>query len=133
MAKWSGELISDLLSDLLGQATELEGAAVIGADGLVHSAVLPRNALDNILVGTVTAASLAVSRKSVEQMQCGEFTQTLIQGDRGNIVISQLTPDVLLVGLSSANAKLDDVFAETRAIARRLRQAISILPRRLAA
>lgn len=120
MAKKS-ELLADALTSLLAESSDIEGAAVVGTDGLVYSANVPQRALDESMVGASSAAVLGLSKRSVMQLKRGEFAQTLIQGDQGNIIVAGINDDTLFVGLTPHNVNLGMAFAETRNILARLR------------
>ncbi len=112
--KRKSDRIADVLSELLQESADIEGAAVIGIDGLVYSANVPHRDLDVDMVGAAAAASLGLSKRSVQQFKRGNFTRTLIQGDAGNIVIVPLNDDTLLVALTPNAVNLGMAFAEVK-------------------
>lgn len=123
--KKTSELIADVLSDLLSNSADIEGAAVVGTDGLVYSVNVPSGKVDENMVGAVAAAALGLSKRSTEQLRRGNFNQTLVQGDKGNIVITSLNLQTLFVGLTPANVNLGMAFAETRQVAAKLRDLLA--------
>ena len=120
--KKKSELLADALADLISGSSDIEGAAVVGTDGLVYSINTPTGKVDETLVGAVAAAALGLSKRSVEQLKRGAFMQSLIQGDKGNVILMGLDPQTLLVELTPANVNLGMVFAETREAAAKLRE-----------
>jgi predicted regulator of Ras-like GTPase activity (Roadblock/LC7/MglB family) len=120
--KKKGELLADTLSDLLQSSNDIDGAAVVGIDGLVYSINVPVGGLDETLVGAVGAAALGISKRSTEQLKRGVFTQTLVQADKGNIFVSQVDPETLFVALTGSGVNLGMVFAEVRATVGKLRE-----------
>lgn len=120
MAKKKSELLADALTRLLQDSADIDGAAVVGTDGLVYSANVPQRALDESMVGATSAAVLGLSKRSVNQLKRGEFAQTLIQGDDGNIIVAGLNDDTLFVGLTPKNVNLGMAFAEVRMITNKL-------------
>ncbi len=120
--KKKSELLADTLSDLLTSSSDIEGAAVVGTDGLVYSINMPTGKVDETLAGAVAAAALGLSKRSADQLKRGTFMQTLIQGDKGNIILMQLDPQTLLVELTPPNVNLGMAFAETREVAGKLRE-----------
>jgi predicted regulator of Ras-like GTPase activity (Roadblock/LC7/MglB family) len=115
------ELLADALAELLEESSDIEGAAVVGVDGLVYSANVPQRTLDENMVGAASAAAFGLSKRSVEQLKRGNLAQTLIQGDEGNIIIAGLDSQALFVGLTPKNVNLGMAFAEVRAMAEKLR------------
>lgn len=114
MAKKKSELLADALAKLLQESSDIDGAAIVGVDGLVYSANVPQKALDENMVGATSAAVLGLSKRSVNQLKRGNFTQTLIQGDDGNIIVVSLNEETLFVGLTASNVNLGMAFAEVR-------------------
>jgi predicted regulator of Ras-like GTPase activity (Roadblock/LC7/MglB family) len=114
--KKKSEQIADVLTRLLEGSADIEGVAVVGMDGLVYSSNIPQKALDVNMVGASSAAILGLSMRSVDQLKRGKFTQTLIQGDAGNIIVTKLNADTLFVGLTPKDINLGMVFAESRAM-----------------
>ena len=121
-AKKKGELLAEALSELLENSSDIDGAAVVGIDGLVYSSNVPVGGLDEALVGAVGAASLGVSKRSIEQLKRGSFMQTLVQADKGNIIVSQVDSDTLFIALTRQGVNLGMVFAEARATVTKLRE-----------
>lgn len=119
MAKKS-ELLADVLTRLLQDSADIDGAAVVGTDGLVYSANVPQRALDESMVGASSAAVLGLSKRSVNQLKRGQFAQTLIQGNDGNIIVAGLNDDTLFVGLTPKDVNLGMAFAEVRIITNKL-------------
>lgn len=120
--KKKSELLADALDELITSSSDIEGAAVVGTDGLVYSINTPTGKVDETLVGAVAAAALGLSKRSVEQLKRGVFSQSLVQGDKGNIILTQLDGQTLLVELTPPNVNLGMAFAETREAAAKLRE-----------
>lgn len=122
MAKKRSEVLADTLAQLLQESSDIDGVAVVGVDGLVYSANVQQRTLDEEMVGASSAAILGLSKRSASQLKRGGFKQTLIQGDDGNIIVSSLNEETLLVGLTPSNVNLGMAFAEMRTMASRISQ-----------
>lgn len=120
VAKKKSEVLADALAELLQESADIDGAAIIGTDGLVYSANVPQRALDQNMVGASSAAVLGLSKRSADQLKRGTFKQTLIQGDDGNIIVAGLNDETLFVGLTPNNVNLGMAFAEVRTIIKSL-------------
>lgn len=120
MAKKRSELLADALDELLRESSDIDGAAVVGVDGLVYSANVPQRALDENMVGATSAAVLGLSRRSADQLKRGYFKQSLIQGDDGNIIVVGLNDETLFVGLTPNGVNLGMAFAEVRTMVSKL-------------
>ena len=114
MAKKRSEQIADAIGELLSSSTDIEGGMLVSIDGLVLSANLPVGNLDDSLVGAASAAISGLSRRSVGQMALGDFSQTLIQGTEGNIVVAMVDERNVFVALTPTDANLGMVFHEVR-------------------
>ena len=112
--KKRSEKLADALVELLRESSDIDGAAIVGVDGLVYSANVPQKALDEEMVGATSAAILGLSKRSVGQLKRGDFKQALIQGDDGNIIVTSLNEETLLIGLTPNDVNLGMAFAETR-------------------
>jgi hypothetical protein len=121
VTKKKSEILADALAELLQESADIDGAAIIGTDGLVYSANVPQRALDENMVGATAAAVLGLSKRSVTQLKRGNFKLSLIQGDDGNIIVADLNDETLFIGLTPNNVNLGMAFAEVRTITERLR------------
>ncbi len=124
MAQKTGEVLAKHLSELLEQSSDIEGAAVVGIDGLVYSANMPYRDMDEDLTGAVAAAVYALSARSVKQLKRGNLARTLIQGDDGNIIVTVIAKHTLFVGLTSKDVNLGMAFAEARTISAKLAEVL---------
>jgi predicted regulator of Ras-like GTPase activity (Roadblock/LC7/MglB family) len=120
MAKTRGQSLADALSELLTESSDIEGAAIVGHDGLVYAANVPMRDLDDEMVGAISAAVLGMSRRGTTQLKRGAFTRTLIQGEDGNIIVSEINDETLLVGLTPKNVNLGMAFMEIRTMTENL-------------
>ena len=114
MAKKRSEILADSLTELLQDSSDINGIAIVGVDGLVYSANISQRDMDEEMVGATSAAVLGLSKRSADQLKRGNFKQTLIQGDEGNIIVVNINTETLLVGLTAANVNLGMAFAEMR-------------------
>ncbi len=121
-AKRKSDLLAEALQALVEESADIDGAAIVGLDGLVYSANVPNRSMDEDMVGAASAAVMGLSRRSVQQLKRGEFTRTLIQGDDGNIIVAGLNEETFLVTLTPKAVNLGMAFAEVRDISQRLQQ-----------
>ena len=122
--KKKSEILADMLKELLEESSDIEGASVVGTDGLVYSANVPQRGLDEDMVGAAAAAVLGLSKRSIQQLKRGNYSQTLIQGDDGNIIVASLNELTIFVGLTPKNVNLGMAFAEVRSMCSKLREVI---------
>ncbi len=108
-------------------AADLEGAAVVGRDGLPLAIHLPVRDLDEDLLGAIAASIFALSDRSVQQLKRGQFQQTLIQGKDGNLIVTRIGQDLILISVVAADTSLGMAFAETRRLAKNVAEEINKL------
>lgn len=113
------ELLASTLSGMLSASTDIVGAVVVTSDGLVIASQLPKGA-DETRIGASAAALLGLSRRSTPALGRGEFTQNLIQGKDGNIIITSVNEHSVFVGLTPADVNLGMVFLEARDAAQKV-------------
>ena len=112
-AKKRSQVLADTLSTLLAGSTDIQGAAVVSQDGLVMTSNLPKGA-DETQVGASTAALLGLSMRNTPTLGRGNFVQSLIQGDDGNIILVGAGDSAIFVGLTPLDVNLGMVFLEAK-------------------
>lgn len=111
--KSRGEKLEETLRNMVDNSSDIQGVAVISMDGLIMSAVLPAQ-MEQMRVGAVAAGILSLSGRSVGQLGRGELQQTLVQGDKGNVIITHAGQHAAVVALTSSNVNLGMAFLETQ-------------------
>ncbi len=108
-----------LTDDLVKSSSDIEGAAVISLDGLVMAASLSGK-MDEVRVGATAAAMLGLSKRTANQLERGGVHQTLIQAEKGNIIITSAGTKAVFVGLTPSDVTLGMVFLEAREAAEKV-------------
>jgi len=111
--KKRSEVLGDVLADLLSTSADIEGAVVVSNDGLVMASHLPQDT-DATRVGASAAALLGLSKRTTPALGRGAFTQGLVQGESGNVIIVSAGERAVFVGLTRRDANLGMVFLEAR-------------------
>lgn len=124
MATKTGKILADMLSQLLAESSEIEGAAVIGIDGLVYSANMPYREMDEDLTGAAAAAIFALGVRSVSQLKRGKLSRVLVQGDDGNIIVTVINKEALFVALTPKAINLGMAFAEVKNVSAKLAEVL---------
>lgn len=127
MATKTGKVLEEMLAQLLAQSSDIEGAAVVGVDGLVFSANMPYRDMDEDLAGAVAAAIFALGVRSTSQLKRGSLTRVLVQGDDGNIIVTVINPQTILVALTPKSVNLGMAFAEAKSISAQLAEVLTPL------
>ncbi len=119
MAAKRSEALADTLTEMLASSTDIEGAVVVSSDGLVIGSQLPKG-LDESRMGASAAALFGLSKRTTPELGRGNFTQNLIQGKEGNIIIVSIGENAVFIGLTSTDVNLGMVFLEAREAAEKI-------------
>jgi len=106
--------LHETLAEAMSQSADVQGAAVVGTDGIIYAAILPEHGLDETMVGAISAAIYGLGKRSVTQLKRGNFKQILIQGHDGYIIVTGLNTDTVLVSLTRSSVNLGMAFSEIR-------------------
>ena len=101
------------LADLLGQAPELEAAAVVSFDGLAMASVLPPG-MDEDRVAAMSAALLSLGEKAAQGLGRGDLSQVYIEGETGTVFLVSCDDEAVLVAVAAAGAKAGLMLFEVR-------------------
>ncbi len=125
MPEKRSDKIQAALEKLLAESSDIEGAALVGIDGLVLAARLPVAKFDDAVLGATAAAMLGLSKKSLKTLSKGNFAQTLVQGSDGNMVVTNVDANTILVCLTPKEVNLGMVFLEARKLAEQMASVLS--------
>jgi predicted regulator of Ras-like GTPase activity (Roadblock/LC7/MglB family) len=101
------------LADLLGQAPELEAAAVVSFDGLAMASALPPG-MDEDRVAAMSAALLSLGEKAAEGLGRGDLSQVYVEGETGTVFLVSCDDEAVLVAVAAAGAKAGLMLFEVR-------------------
>jgi len=107
------EQIQQQLKALVTNTPDVEGAAMVSADGLVISSVLPAGT-DEDRVSAMAAALLSLGERTSGELQRGSLEQMYLQGDSGYIILMQAGPDAVLETIAGSSAKLGMVLLDMK-------------------
>lgn len=125
--KKTRERISEMLSNLLAESSDIIGAAVVGIDGLIYSAEFPHRTTDPDLTAAAAAAVYGLSQRTMQQLHSGHFVQTLIEGSEGYLLVRSINPQTILVAVLPREVNLGMAFAEARTITAQLADILQAL------
>jgi predicted regulator of Ras-like GTPase activity (Roadblock/LC7/MglB family) len=101
------------LADLLGQAAEIEAAAVVSFDGLPMASALPAT-MDEDRVAAMSAALLSLGERAAEGLGRGGLNQVYIEGDNGTVFLVSADDEAVLVAVAAKGAKVGMMLYEVR-------------------
>src|ERR1044072_1317796 len=94
-----------VLADLLGQAPEVEAAAVVSFDGLPRASALP-SSMDEDRVAAMSAALLSLGERAAEGLGRGELSQVYVEGEDGTVFLVSADDEAVLVAVAAKGAKV---------------------------
>jgi uncharacterized protein len=112
-----------VLSHLLGQAPELQAAAVVSFDGLPMASALPAG-MDEDRVAAMSAALLSLGERASESFGRGSLTQVYVEGDAGTVFLVSADDEAVLVAVGASGAKVGLLMYEVRRAAVQVAQAL---------
>ena len=115
--KKRSEVLAEHLESLLAASADINGAVVIGHDGLVMASSLTLGGHDANRAGAEGAALLGLSRRTLETLKCGEFQVAILEGKNGWIIASAAGSKAMVMGLTSARVNIGMALLEMRDIA----------------
>lgn len=101
------------LAELLGQAPELEAAAVVSFDGLAMASALPAG-MDEDRVAAMSAALLSLGEKAAHGLGRGDLSQVYVEGETGTVFLISCDDEAVLVAVAAAGAKAGLMLFEVR-------------------
>ncbi|MBN1318531.1 MAG: DUF4388 domain-containing protein [Anaerolineales bacterium] len=112
--KRRSDILVELLDNLLSASADINGAVVVGRDGLVMASNLTKAGQDASRVGAEGAALLGLSTRTLENLRCGEFTVAILQGKEGWIIGCGAGSKAMVLGLTSAKVNIGMALLEMR-------------------
>ncbi|MCB1034492.1 MAG: roadblock/LC7 domain-containing protein [Acidobacteria bacterium] len=117
------ETIQHTLRSLVTNTPDVEGAAVVSADGLVVASVLAAE-VDEDRVSAMAAAMLALGERTARELGRGQLEQVYVKGAQGYIVLMGAGPENVLEAIAGPGAKLGMVLLDMKRAAAELAKVI---------
>jgi predicted regulator of Ras-like GTPase activity (Roadblock/LC7/MglB family) len=109
--------ISAQLDAILNQfernVPHVQATAVVSTDGLVIASRLPKD-VEEDRIGAMGAAILSISSRSGDELDRGEMTRVLVEGENGYILIRSIGEYAILVALVEKEVRLGMLFYECK-------------------
>lgn len=106
------EKIQNILSEL-SNIPDITGAALVNTDGFVIASLLQK-AVDEDLVAGMATTIFSVGERISNKLMNSDLEQTYVRTSNGYIIIQSISRDMMLVCLTSKEAKLGLLFLEIR-------------------
>ncbi len=118
------QALNETLDRILNNSFDILGVLIVSKEGLVMASRLPAGLSDN-RVGALSAGMLKLGMRSIVQLEQGDFSQLLVQGTKGTIVVMNAGSKATFVALAQKNANLGMMFLEAGEGAERVAQILS--------
>jgi len=116
------EKIEKMLQDMMADAPDIEGAALIGSDGLIIAANLPIKSQDPNRIGASAAALLGLGKRTIEALQKGDFSELSLTGTDGSLYLYSAGPTGILGILAKKGANVGMINMLARDISEKISQ-----------
>lgn len=103
--------INAVLDQFERSISSVEATALFDFDGLVLASRL-QGGVDDQKIGAMAAAILTISDRSAYELDRGEISRVLVEGDRGSMLITSVGEEIVLVALVGKQVKLGILFYE---------------------
>ncbi len=113
------EKIQSILYNLGHTTPDITGSALVNAHGFVIASLLHREVDEELVAGMATTI-FSVGERISNKLMNSVLEQTYVRTPQGYILIHAVSEDMMLVCLTSKNAKLGLIFLEVKAHARQL-------------
>jgi predicted regulator of Ras-like GTPase activity (Roadblock/LC7/MglB family) len=114
------ETIENLLKEIGNGTPDIHGLAVVSSEGLpIASELLEEAEMER--VAAMTAAMLAVGKRSADELARGIFEQVFIKGELGAIIIIEIGEEAVLTAVTGTKPRLGLVFMNMRRAAEQIR------------
>ena len=114
------ETIESLLGELVAGSPDVEGAALVGSDGLIIAAHLPVRGSDPNRIGASIAALLGLGKRTVETMAQGDFQELSLTGSKGAIYLYDAGETAVLGIIAKAEANVGMINMLARDISKKI-------------
>lgn len=107
------EQINEILRFMQSGTPDVEGCAVVSEDGLMIASAFPQS-IDEGRVAGMTSTLLSLGGRTAQELERGNLKQVFVKGDKGYVIAQSAAEGVVLVVLTSEDAKLGLVFLDMR-------------------
>lgn len=111
--------LNEVLQQFVSSTPNIQGAALVTADGLPLSSMLPVS-MDEERTSAMSAAMLSLGERIGKELVRGTIERILVEGDKGYSILVSCSEEVLLLVLADKEAKQGLLFLEIKRIAEKL-------------
>jgi len=105
------EQINEILRFMQSATPDVEGCAVVSEDGLMIASALPQH-MDEGRVAGMASTLTSLGERTARELERGRLEKVFVKGDHGYSIAQYATEGVVLVVLTSKEAKLGLIFLD---------------------
>ena len=99
-----------VLQNAMAETEDIEGFAIVSVQGLPITSLFNDPEINDSLVSAMAAAILSVGESATTELKRGSMKRALIEGDMGQMILSQAGDHAILVSLLKEGASLGLIF-----------------------
>ena len=112
-----------LMRNTMTEAHDIEALALVSTDGLPIEAIMSPD-MEEDRVAAMGAALLSLGERAAEELEKGELEQVVVRTKNGDIVLTQVGEEAVLLAIMRKEAKLGLIFMALKKLVRELRKSI---------
>lgn len=119
-----GELIAGALQTFLSGCPDVDGVAVVSADGLPMASALPDD-IEEERLAAMSASMLSLGERATSLLRRGDMRQLFIEGDHGFVYVMAAGDNAVVCAICRPSAKTGLILYEMKTAARAIARALS--------
>jgi len=123
MVKAKEGQIVKLMRSTIALSLDIEALTLISTDGLPIEGVLPAD-MEEDKVAAMGAALLSLGERASEELERGRSEQVVVRAEKGDVILTSVGEDALLLAITSKEAKLGMIFMALKKLVKELEKII---------
>lgn len=111
--------MQELLDAFTQAASDIQGSAIFSADGIMFASTLAYDESPDE-IGAIIAAMQSLGGKTAHLLRRGSLREIHVNGNKGNLIISALSEEFLLVVLTHSHTNIGLLLHEIHRLRNRL-------------
>jgi len=123
MVKAKESKVVKLMRSTIALSPDIEAITLVSTDGLPIESVLPTD-MEEDRVAAMGAALLSLGERAAEELERGRLEQVVVRAEKGDVILTSVGEDALLLALMSREAKLGMIFMALKRLVKELKKII---------
>lgn len=115
--------IKKVLDKTIRSTPDIEALALVSSDGLPIESALPAG-MEEDRVAAMGAALLSLGERAAEELERGKMEQVVVRTESGDVILTAVGEDALLLSLMKKDAKLGMIFIALKKLMKELSKII---------